>query len=463
MFASKSGKGARKFFSGHPARMLVAAFIGCALFGAALLKLPIATVDQITFIDALFTSMSAFCVTGLMVVDVGTTFTLFGQLVILALIQVGGLGIMTFSVFFSIALGLGFSLRQSSYFFEAFDLDRHMSLKSLLVKIMGLTFAIEFLGAGALFISFRDKYEFSEALYYSIFHAISGFCNAGITLFPTNLVAFGDEILIPSAIGSLCLVGSIGFITIVELYSRATRDRKARAKRKPLTLQTQILLFYSGAILFLTTALIFLLEGRNEMSEMSWVARLFSSTFVAASSRTAGFNTVDIAAFSNDALFVLMVMMFIGAAPGSVGGGIKITTFAVLLAMARARFFGQDQVSFSNRAIPIEVVRRSISIVFISVQIIVVYTFILSITEGIYQGNLHDRARFIEILFDVVSAFGTVGMSSGLTGELSPIGRLLITSLMLIGRLGPLTVAFAIARENKSDRFRYAEEGLMVG
>ncbi len=450
----------RRMLELHPSNLLVGIFTTFIIIGAIALKLPIATEDGISFVDALFTATSATCVTGLMVVDAGTSFTLFGQLVILALVQIGGLGIMTFSTVFMLILGRALSMRESSIIFESFDQRRKLSIPDLLKKVMALTFSVELIGGLALFFHWLPDYGPQKAAYYALFHAVSGFCNAGITLFPDSLISFSDDIVVNGVIATLIVIGSLGFVTIVELQMFASHRGKSAKPR--LSLNGKLVLTVTFALIVSGAVLTFLMEKDNVLAGMPFWHQCMASLFQSIT-RTAGFITVDFQNFSNGTIYLFILLMFIGAAPGSVGGGIKVTTFGIIIAMGRARLQAREKVNVFDRTIPERIIYRSVSILFISSLLVVLFTMILLITESGGQGTYGQREMFMEIMFEVVSAFGTVGLSTGATGQLSEFGKVMITLLMLIGRLGPLTVTMAVGRKTPRGVYHYSEEDVMVG
>ncbi len=450
----------QKLLELRPSQLLAGVFIGIITTGAIALKLPFSTYEGISFVDALFTATSATCVTGLMVADAGTVFTPFGQIVILALIQIGGLGIMTFSTFFMIILGRSLSMKESSIIFNAFDHGHKLSIRNLLRKVMLLTFSVELLGAVILFFRWLPDYGAGRALYYAVFHSISGFCNAGITLFPDSLLSFSEDFVVNGVIGTLIVIGSLGFLTIVEL--QLFSERKRGRRRVPLSLNCKLVLIVTFSLIIICALLTFVMERSNVLAGMPLHDQVMASLFQSIS-RTAGFITVDFHEFTNGSLYLYILLMFVGAAPGSVGGGIKVTTFGILIALAFSRLKARDTVNMMNRTVPDEIVSRSLSIMFVSVQIIVVFTLVLLYTEsGGPTSPLH-REMFMQIMFETVSAFGTVGLSAGATSHLSEFGKVAITLLMLIGRLGPLAVTLAVGRRSARGRFRYSEENVMVG
>ncbi|MDH5639061.1 MAG: hypothetical protein OEZ04_11260 [Nitrospinota bacterium] len=436
-----------------PARLLVGLFAGLCLAGAGLLMLPAATHNGISFVDALFTATSATCVTGLMTMDVGADFTMFGQLIILGLIQIGGLGIMTFSTFFLVLLGQPLSMRDSSLMAEKFDHSRAMAVRDVLKKVMTLTITLEVAGAIALFITWYPEMGASQAAFYSLFHAVSAFCNAGISLFPGSLSTHATSATVNAVVMILIMAGSLGFLTIVELYTLSTGGG---GKRSRMSLNCKLILTVTLALTVISTLFIFAMERHGALAGMSDGEAAMASLFQAVT-RTAGFTTVDIEQFSNASLFMYILLMLVGAAPGSVGGGVKVTTFGVLIALAAARLASGDRVHMFGKTIPEEVVSRAYTVVFFSAQFVVAFSMLLFITEAAGQ------EKFLAILFEAVSAFGTVGLSLGITATLSVYGKILVTLLMLIGRLGPLAVTMAVGGGKSKAEFQYAEESVMVG
>ncbi len=445
----------------RPSQALSSIFIAVVLVGTLLLKLPFAAVDGISFIDALFTATSATCVTGLMVVDVGTKFTPFGQLIILLLIQVGGLGIMTFSTLFMVLLGRSLSMKDTSIVFDSLDRGRKLSIRQLLKHVMLLTFSIEAVGAIFLFFRWVNEMGIGKAAYYATFHSISGFCNAGITLFPDSLISYSDDLMINGVVGLLIFFGSLGFITIVELNLFINEPKSKRGKRR-LTLNSKITLFVSVLLLIFSAVMVFTMERNNALAGMPLWDQGLASIFQSVT-KTAGFVTVDFSEFTNGSLYLFMLLMFIGAAPGSVGGGIKVTTFGVIVALVISRIKARESVSIFQRTVPEQIVSRSLAILFVSILIIVIFTTILLFTESGSASSPEHRDMFMKIMFEVVSAFGTVGLSAGATETLSEFGKVMVTLLMLIGRLGPLTVAMAVGTEYAKGSFQYSEENVVVG
>ena len=439
-----------------PARILVASFGGVIVVGAMVLALPIsAQQERVSFLDALFTATSAVCVTGLTVVDTGTAYSLFGQIVIVVLIQLGGLGVMTFSMFFIAMLGGRLSFGGREILQETLSQQPVQNLRGLLKVVVIFTFAIEAIGAAILSMRFMVNLAPSTAVYHGIFHAISAFCNAGFGLYRDNFISYQSDLIVNFTLTTLIILGGLGFIVIFEI-TQARKRRRALSLHTKLVVSTTFVLILGGAGCFL------LLEHYNAAMQLPWSERILAAYFHSVTARTAGFNTVDIGALTDATLFMLVFLMFVGASPGSCGGGIKTTTFAALMALIRSRFRNRDDVQLFYRTLPQETISRAVSVAFFSFLPIVIFSLILLITESGGKSHYDTRGLFLEVLFEATSAFGTVGLSTGLTPNLSVPGKILITLLMFIGRLGPMTVAIAVSGEKKQ-RYKYAQENILIG
>ncbi|MBN1348507.1 hypothetical protein JXJ21_03795 [candidate division KSB1 bacterium] len=438
-------------------RILVFSFTGFILLGAFTLMLPQATNgSSLGFIDALFTSTSATCVTGLVVVDTGTKFTFFGQVLILIMIQLGGLGIITFSTAFLLVLEGRLSLGSRDLLFETLSQGPVPNIKKLLKAVFISTITIEGIGSIVLMLRFSKDMPFATAAYHAIFHSVSAFCNAGFALYSDSLIAYQDDLWVNLVICLLIIFGGLGFIVIYEMaWLRRFRWQQLSFHSK-LVLWMTMTLIGTGALLF------FILESRNSIENLPWGAKLLTSLFQSITARTAGFNTINLGLLSNPCLFILMVLMFIGASPASCAGGIKVTTAAIIIAVVKARFSNQEDVNLFYRRIPSESVSKAISIVFFSGLCIMICTLLLLITELAGVSHQESRGLFLELLFEVISAFGTVGLSVGVTPNLSLVGRILIITMMFIGRLGPLTIAMTVGRKGKM-YYRYAQEKVLIG
>ncbi|WP_445614284.1 TrkH family potassium uptake protein [Geobacillus sp. YF-1] len=436
-----------------PPKILVLGFALIILAGALLLTLPMATVNGkgLPFLDALFTATSATCVTGLVVVDTGTTFTLFGQLVILALIQVGGLGFMTFATLFAFLLGKRISLKERLLLQEALNQLTIEGIVRLVKRIFIFTIVIEGVGGVLLSLRFALDMPVGRAIYFGFFHAISNFNNAGFDLMGEfrSLTGYVDDPVVSLVVPLLIILGGIGFIVMNEVYEyRQTRR---------LSLHTKVVVATTGWLLLASMALILALEWNNPktMGPLSLSGKLLSAFYQAVTPRTAGSNTLNIPDLTQPTLFLIIFLMFVGASPGSTGGGIKTTTFTTLLGAVWSQIRGkEDVVLFRNRVI-YDTVYKSLTVTMSGLFIVMLVTMVLTVTEN--------GKDFLMILFEATSAFGTVGLSMGLTPELSPLGKMVIILTMFAGRVGPLTIAYAVTLRRQPDPFRYPKGRMMIG
>ncbi len=437
--------------------IIIYSYLIVDLLGTMLLSLPVSSTGRVVpLIDALFTATSALCVTGLTTVDIGTTFTLFGQTVIMALMEIGGLGVMTFSVVFFLFLGRGFSTRGRWIITESFASSPHRHMKGLLKLIFLFTLSIQIVGALLLFVQWRGEMPAGPAIYAGLFHSISAFCNAGIALFPTSFVTWRGSILLNATICSLIVIGGIGFPVIYELYSRIRNLRAG--KRTTLSLHSRIVLTMTLILIVAGALLVFLLERNHQMASLGIGEQVLASIFQSITARTAGFNTLDIGSLTLATLFILIILMFVGASPGSCGGGIKTTSLGVLVAILNDRIRGRHSASLFKRTIPNETVSKSLSIFILAVIVLTAGLIVLLITQPELV-----REDFLAYLFESVSAFGTVGLSMGVTSSLNVIGKITIIAIMLLGRVGLLTVAYVVTSRRIVDTYRYTPEKVMIG
>lgn len=443
-----------------PARILITGFAVLILIGAILLVLPVSTSGPcLSFIDALFTATSASCVTGLAVVDTGTVLSSFGQTVILILIQVGGIGIMSFSTLFLMIAGKRPSLAGRIVIKDTFTHGGDQSPQSILRDVVLFTFLIEGIGASLVFLRVLPDNELPRALYLSVFHSISAFCNAGFSLFSDSLTAYREDWILNLVISFLIISGGIGFLIFSEL--KRNFPFKKRTWRH-LSLHSKLVMSATFFLLVISTLAILLMEWDNTLAPLSFPGRFLAAFFQAVSARTAGFNTLSISEMANETLFFVIILMFIGACPGSCAGGIKLTTAMTLLLLGTSSLFGRERAQIFHRSIPEASVAKAISVVMISMMVVAFGTMLLLWSELGETPHPMSRGRFLEILFEMVSAFGTVGLSTGLTAGLTMTGKLIVTVMMFMGRLGPLTIVLAISRRKKA-RYYYAEENIMVG
>ncbi|WP_051361227.1 TrkH family potassium uptake protein [Desulfuromonas sp. TF] len=443
-----------------PGESIMVYYAAAILLGALLLSTPLAARGEaLSFLDALFTATSAQCVTGLIVVDTGTRLSLFGQMVVLGLIQIGGLGIMTFSVYFFLYLRAGVSLRGRWVLQETLMHKPVGSLPELIKGIFLMTIVIE--GVGALFLSlaFIPDLGLAEGIYSGIFHSVSAFCNAGFSLYPDSLVAYRGNALVNVTVMALIILGGIGFLVIQEVLRVGIRRR--RTERTRLSLHSRVVLLTSVFLILYGTVLIGWLEAGHAFAEMTVAEGFWTALFQSVTARTAGFNTIDLNAFQTPTLFLIMFLMFIGASPGSAGGGVKTTTFALFLGVLYSRLRGNPNTNLFRRSVPDEIVTRALTLVLLAVIFIGIALFGLLIAQSQVEFEL--SREFLNYAFETVSGFATVGLSLGATGNLAGAGKVIIIVLMFVGRVGLLTMAFSIAGRRKPYAARYAEENIMIG
>lgn len=434
-------------------RIIVFSFALIILTGTFLLVLPSASRsgESIQLLDALFTATSATCVTGLVIADTLTQWSLFGQLVILALIQVGGLGMITLATFFSVLLGRKISMRGKILAQESISDYNFSDVLQMIRSVIRITFGFEFAGAVLLSFSFVPLYGL-RGFYLAAFHSVSAFCNAGFDLFGNyrSLTEFNGSPLVLYTLSFLIITGGLGFIVWKDLY-----DFK---KTRTLYLHTKLVLIISLSLIIIGAVYFYFAEGSNPatMGNLSAVEKVNASVFQSVTSRTAGYNSIPIGEMREMSLVTTILLMFIGAAPGSTGGGIKVTTFGILLIAIFSNIRGNDETIVLKRNVPQMVVNKALAITGLAMLVIFIMTSILSGVENI---------PFVQALFEVTSAFGTVGLSTGITPELSEISKVILIFTMFLGRVGPLSFAIAIAlKENKKlQNAVYPEGKIMVG
>lgn len=445
-----------------PAATLVL-FYALAIFAAtALLMTPWAAAGAtVDFIDALFTATSAMCVTGLAVLDTGADFSFFGQLVIMATFQLGGLGLATFSVYLFFYLRAGVGLRDRWVINETLVHTPVRSLRELVRAIIHMTLLFEVVGAVLLAMVFIPQFGWLQGSWYAIFHAVSAFCNAGFALFSDSLVGYGASPLVNATIMALIVLGGIGFLVLRELRDIWRRHRQGLRWR--LSLHSKLVLLTSGVLIVAGWVVLLVLEAGGALRNAGIGEALWITLFQSVTARTAGFNTIDLNALGVPSLFLLLVLMFVGASPGSTGGGVKTTSLAVLLAALYSRLKGYRMTSVFKRTIPDETVTRTLTLFLLAALWIGLMTFLLLAVEVRGVGGRQSHGMLLDYLFEVVSAFGTVGLSLGVTAQLSAAGKLLVTLLMFVGRVGLLTFAFFVIRPTGREGTQYAEENLMIG
>lgn len=433
-----------------PAQILVAGYFAVILTGTILLSLPMATTaaGSLGIIDSLFTATSATCVTGLIVVNTSSAFTVFGQVVIMVLIQIGGLGIMSMSTLMAFLIGKKISLKERLVIQQDLNQFGISGLVRLIQYVLGFTLIIEGAGAIFMFTKLIHEYKLVNAIYYSIFHAVSAFNNAGFDLFGNSLAGFTGSIIMNFSVMILIILGGIGFGVLTE----STNDKRFGKS----SLQSKIVVVMTLILLVVGFLVLLALEFNNPetMGNLPFGEKILSAMFLSVTPRTAGFNTLPTDALHSSSLFFIIILMFIGASPGSTGGGIKTTTFGIMVITMWNKIIGKKDIEIYNRRIDEEDVLKAMAITLLAIALVILITIILTITES---------KPFIDILFETVSAFGTVGLSTGVTPTLSTVGRVLITLTMFAGRVGPLTLAVAFAERERKGIYHYPKEKIMVG
>lgn len=363
---------------------------------------------------------------------------------------------MTFSVSLALLLGKRIEMQRQIVMQDVLDQDTLANVRNFIIFIIKMTFIFEIIGAIALFISWKGRFtgNFITA-YHAIFHSVSAFCNAGFSTFSDNLIRFSGDSSTNVTICFLIILGGLGFTVIKDLWDNI-KNRFFSKNKKIIRLKVQTKIVFVISILLIVAGALFfyLIETNNSLSQSGLKNKILVSLFQSVTARTAGFNTSDMAGLSTASLLLMIVLMFIGGSPGSTAGGIKTTTIAVLWATITSGFRQKDQVELYRRTIPYEVVRKAISVFIISLFVLFVFSMLLLYAE---------KKMFVSVLFEAVSAFGTVGLSTGITGQLTEKGKLIITLLMFIGRLGPLTIAYAFLSSKRPVKYTYAEERVMIG
>ena len=436
-----------------PNQIIALGFLGIILAGALLLMLPIAnrTGQGLSFLDSLFTSTSATCVTGLVVADTWTQFNFLGQLILLVLIQVGGLGYMTMVLMATMLLGRKVGLRQRSLMMESVSADRLSDVLTLLRYILGGTAVIEGIGAVLLAIRFVPELGFSQGIWYAIFHSISAFCNAGFDLMGfrepySSLTGYADDPLVNLTVCALILLGGLGFLVWREIWTKRLRLRR-------YSLHAKLMLAGTIALTLGGTALFFIAERDNLLSGMGAGEQILASLFQAVSPRTAGFNTVDLASLTSGGGLLTIVLMFVGAGPGSTGGGVKVTTVVVCLLTLIAYIRGRREVGAFNRRLDEEQIHRALAGVTLYMVLALTGGFLILATQPF---PLQDA------LFEVFSAMSTVGLSTGITRDLSALNRGVLIVMMFCGRIGSLSMMMALA-ERLPPRVKDPVEHITIG
>ncbi len=452
--------------SRYPARASLTWFLGLVIASAILLRLPICSADAdrpISWLDALFTATSASCVTGLSVRSTPHDFSLAGQAVILLMIQIGGVGIMTLTTFVVFQLGARGSLRQRKVLEATLGATENADLRSILLSVLGLTAVCE-LGGFVLLLGYQlvtTERSFAEASWWSLFHSISAFCNAGFALQDNSLSDYRDDLFVNVVIMSLIMIGGIGYPVLFDLLRRRGCTSWSSYWER-LQLHSKLTLIAS-LVLWLVPALLFLAaEWDDAFAELPIAYRPLAALFHSVSTRTAGFNTVDMATLSSASIFVTILLMFVGAGACSTAGGFKVSTASILVLRAWNTFRGRTRINAFRRTITHSAVERATATAMLFISLALIAMTLLLVIEELSLDQATARAKFRDVMFEVASALGTVGLSTGITASLTSAGKLLIIVLMFLGRLGPITVFAALSRSSENEPLEYSSEEPLV-
>lgn len=435
-----------------PPRILVSGFALIILLGAILLSMPFASASgqRLPFLDALFTATSATCVTGLVVVDTGTYFSVPGQIVLMCLFQLGGLGFMTMATLIALVLRKRISLRERLLLQEAMNQTSMEGIVRLIRRVLIYSITIELIGAALFSFRFAFDMPLGKALFFGAFHAVSLFNNAGFDIFGEyrSLTLYVSDPIVNLTAMLLIITGGLGFVVLADLMEYR--------KNRKLSLHSKVVLSMTGTLIAVGTIVIFIFEFSNTktLGSLDWGGKILSSFFQSVTPRTAGANTLDYTALRQATVFFTIILMFIGASPGSTGGGIKTTTFTTLIGAVIAMIRGRDDIVLFRYRLGKDRIFKALTITLISLALVIVVTMVLSTTE--------DQA-FIKLLFEATSAFGTVGLSVGVTPELSYVGKIIIAFTMFVGRLGPLTLAYALGPRTEKELYRHPEGKITIG
>lgn len=442
-----------KKFKLHPVQILALGFAIVVSIGAVILSLPISSVDNnyTNFLDALFTSTSAVCVTGLITIDTGTYWSTFGQCVILMLIEIGGLGFMSLTTFIAVLLGKKITLRDRLIMQEAMNTFKIEGLIKMLQYVIGFTVIVQILGSLILSTQFIPELGLKKGIFFSIFHSVSAFCNAGFDLNGNfnSLTGYSSNSIILLTLSFLIIIGGLGFTVIMELYNYK--------KRKKISINSKIVLLVTGTLIIIGTILVLCFEYKNPetLGMMNTKDKLVNAYFAAVTPRTAGFNSISTDGMTMAGKFITIILMLIGGSPGSTAGGLKTTTIGILVLTVICVLKGREETEAFGRRFSKETVYKSFTIVFVGVMWVVSVTLMLTILEPEHS--------FINLLYEAASAFGTAGLSTGVTQNIGIASKLLLIMSMYIGRVGPLTVLFAIIKRNKKKGYKYPEGKILIG
>ncbi|CAM3203800.1 TrkH family potassium uptake protein [Streptobacillus ratti] len=436
-----------------PYILILISFISIIVIGASILTLSISLQNgvEISFFEALFTATSAVTVTGLTVLDVSKTFSAFGNVIILILIQLGGLGILTFSSLIVLLVSKKIGYYTKKIVKEDLNFEDKFDIYLYIKKVAMVVFGIELLGAIFLLSDFLKKYSVGKAIFYSIFHSISAFCNAGFSLYSNNLESFVDNVYVNIIIAFLIFTGGVGFAAIIDIYEYI----QGRGRR--LTINTKFSLYITVSLLFIGMFLFLIFEYTNSSSigEMSVLKKILASFFQSVSLRTAGFNTVNLSDLRIPTVLISCILMFIGASSGSTGGGIKTNTVGIIFLGIKASLKSREEIVFSRRRISFKAFNKAVALLFIALS----YLFVIFLLMSLFESD----KDIVKVLFELISAMGTVGLSMGITSSLTVYSKILIIITMFLGRVGLLTAVLALSRSAEKGKYVYPEGNILIG
>ncbi len=460
-------KGLFKF---GPPHIIVFSFFVVIMIGTFLLSLPISSQngESVGFIDALFTATSAVCVTGLVVVNTYYHWSLFGKIIILCLIQIGGLGFMSLFTIILVVLGKKITLRGRILIQESFNLSTFKGMVMFLKKIIRVTFIIEGIGAVILSIRFIPEYGLIGGIFKGIFHSISAFCNAGFDILgDSSLMPYSTDYVINITIMILIILGGLGFTVLIDIINyikyKIDKARNKKVKLFVMTVHSKLTLTITGILILLGAILTFIIEFNNPqtLANLRLDEKILASTFQSVTLRTAGFDAIGQANLNYGSKFLAIILMAIGGSPGGTAGGIKTVTIGVLVLAVISVIKGKDCITAFKKTISVSTIQKALSVIMMMMSLIFMATIILTMTEK----GLGVEYEFIDLLYEVSSALGTVGLSTGITPSLSTLGKIIIILCMFIGRLGPITITLALSfrKLNKKNVIHYPEEKIIVG
>ena len=436
--------------SSNPALFLSFGFAILIIIGGFLLSLPVFSKSgkATNLIDSFFVAASASCVTGLTTVNTAEYWNIYGHILLMILIQIGGLGVMTLATFFPLLLRKKIGLKSRKILKEQMNIESLNGIMKLFKYVLIFTFIVEFIGAFLLSLRFVPTYGMGKGWWYSIFHSISAFCNAGFDLLGDSIYPLRNDLLVNITLMGLVVIGGLGFMVTAEIFKKRNF--------KKLTVHSRLVLIISGVLLVLGALVFFLIERQagGVLYKESLRNSLIQSSFQSVSARTAGFYSVDLSKIKSASVLFLIILMIIGGSPGSTAGGLKTTTFGVLILSTISMIKNEDKVTVFKREIDPKIVRKALAIIMVYIGLIFTVIFILSLSENF---------SIIDISYEVSSAFATVGTSRGITANLSNLGKILITISMYLGRIGPMTMAYSLGLKSKTKYIRYPEANISIG